>query len=296
MVETDRRYKILLADDEPQNIKNLFETLNPDLYRVFVASDGKSAVEQALKYLPDAIIMDWDMPEMDGMTAIGIIRANDSIKDIPIIVATGKMTGISNLRTALEAGANDYIRKPFDPLEIEARVNSMIRLRMEQQKSVRLEKEIMQRKLDEARYEMEINQQALAAAKLRLINYNKYIEGLIDELRSIGNPGSDAAEKKIFDLISALRVNHAATGRTEFVDYFEKVHPSFFVTLHQRFPGLSSSECELCAFIKLNMTNQEITSITFKSDNTLKKARQRLKKKFGLQPTDSLYGFILEFE
>jgi CheY-like chemotaxis protein len=127
-------YKILLADDEPQNIRDLFEVLNAEHYRLFVASNGKSAVEQAIIHQPDAIIMDWDMPEMDGMEAIKRIKDIGVLKDIPIIVATGKMTSVENLQTALDAGATDYIRKPFDPIEIQARVNSMIRLRMERQR------------------------------------------------------------------------------------------------------------------------------------------------------------------
>ena len=143
-MDNNQKYKVLLVDDEPQIIKYLFESLNPETYWMFVASNGRSAVEQTLKHRPDAIVMDWDMPIMDGMEAIKIIRANDSIKDIPIIVATGKMTSAENLRTALETGANDYIRKPFDPIEIQARVNSMIRLRMEQQEIVRLENKIAQ--------------------------------------------------------------------------------------------------------------------------------------------------------
>jgi DNA-binding response OmpR family regulator len=133
-MDNTQKFKVLLVDDEPQNIRNLFEVLNPDIYRAFVAINGRSAIDLAIKHLPDAIIMDWEMPEMDGMEAIKIIRVSDNIKDIPIIVATGKMTTVENLRTALETGANDYIRKPYDPIEIEARVNSMIRLRMEQQK------------------------------------------------------------------------------------------------------------------------------------------------------------------
>ena len=143
-MDNNQKYKVLLVDDEPQNLKYLFEALNPETYWMFVASNGRSAVEQTLKHHPDAIVMDWDMPIMDGMEAIKIIRANDGIKDTPIIVATGKMTSAENLRRALETGANDYIRKPFDPIEIQARVNSMIRLRMEQQEIVRLENKITQ--------------------------------------------------------------------------------------------------------------------------------------------------------
>gem|GEM_PF-210982 len=295
-MDTTHKFKVLLVDDEPQNIKNLFEALNPEIYRAFVASNGKSAVEQTLKHLPDAIIMDWDMPEMDGMEAIKIIRASDDIKDIPIIVATGKMTSVENLRTALETGANDFIRKPYDPIEIEARVNSMIRLRLEQQKIVRLEKEIIQHKLEEVTHEMEIDHRALTASKIRLIYNNKNIELLIKELQNLGELVDTADEKKLVNIISSLKVNTATLNWEEFENHFEKVHPSFFTNLHKRFPSLSNNETELCAFLKLDMTTNEMIAITKKNDNTLKKARQRLKKKFGLNSDDSLYNFIKEID
>jgi CheY-like chemotaxis protein len=263
---------------------------------VFVAINGRSAIDLAIKHLPDAIIMDWEMPEMDGMEAIKIIRVSDNIKDIPIIVATGKMTTVENLRTALETGANDYIRKPYDPIEIEARVNSMIRLRMEQQKIARLEREIFQHTLDEINREMEINQQELTASKIRLIYNNKNIESLIAELQNLGELVNLDSEKKLTDIISSLKVNTATLNWKEFENHFGKVHPSFFTNLQKRFPSLSNNETEHCAFIKLNMTTSEMIAITHRNENTLKKARQRLKKKFGLGSDDSLYIFIKEIE
>jgi DNA-binding response OmpR family regulator/DNA-binding CsgD family transcriptional regulator len=290
------KYKILLADDDPGNVRNLFDALNPDIYRIFAASNGKSAIEQAIKHLPDAIIMDWDMPELDGMEAIHIIRNTDDIKDIPIIVATGKMTHVENLRTALETGANDYIRKPYDPLEIEARVKSMIRLSLEQKRSISLEKEMAQHKLDQASREMEISTQALTISKLQSINNCKNNESLIGDLQELIDHADETGKQMISAIISGLKIDATALNWKEFESHFEKVHHSFFTNLHKRFPGLTSSESELCAFIKLNMTNKEILAMTRKTDNTLKKSRQRLKKKLGLTSDDSLYQFILEFE
>jgi len=75
------RYKILLADHEPRNIKDLFEQSNPDNDRMIVSSNGKIADEQALKHQPDASMIDWDMPEMNRMEAIEIIM-NNSIRKI----------------------------------------------------------------------------------------------------------------------------------------------------------------------------------------------------------------------
>ncbi len=293
-MEDFQKFKILLADDEPLNIRDLFSALNTDIYRIFVASNGKQAVEQAIKHTPDAIIMDWEMPEMNGLEAITIIRHFDSIKDTPIIMATGKMTSVQHLRTALESGANDFIRKPFDPLEIEARVNSMIKLNLEQKKSLQLEKELMQLNLDRIKREMETNQQALAVSKTRLIYNGIHNEALINILQTIGALANTEATSLIDGLISELRTDEKSFNQEEFVSHFEKVHPNFFNSLSKRYPDITTNETELCVFIKLNMTTKEIMAITYKTEEALKKARQRLKKKIGLNPEDSLYNFIRE--
>ena len=289
-------YKVLLADDEAQNIKNLFDALNPEIYRVFVASNGKAAVEQAFKHQPDAIIMDWDMPEMNGIDAIRLIRATDEINDIPIIVATGKMTHVENLRTALESGANDYIRKPYDPIEIEARLNSMIRLNLHKKKIIQLQNELNQEKLGKAKHEMEIRQQALTASKLRLIYNSKNNESLLKDLQSLETIVDSEALLILKKLTSGILANTSGINWKEFETHFEKVHPDFFSRLHATFPDLTTNETELCAFIKMNMANKEIIAITYKNDNTLKKARQRLKKKLGLDEDKSLHSFIQEFK
>ena len=62
IMKKTERHKILLADDEPQNLKSLFEALTSENYQIYTAPNGAVAFEQALKYLPKAIIMDWDMP------------------------------------------------------------------------------------------------------------------------------------------------------------------------------------------------------------------------------------------
>ncbi len=293
---TMSNYKVLLADDEPQNIKNLFDALKPEIYRVFVAANGKAAVEQALKHQPDAIIMDWDKPEMNGIDAILIIRATDKIKNIPIIVATGKMTHLENLRTAIESGAIDYIRKPYDPIEIEARLNSMVRLKLDQQKIVRLQHELYQEKLDKATCEIEFRQQALTASKLRLIYNSKNNESLLKELQSLETMVDKEAQLVLKKLTSGILANTSCINWKEFEIHFEKVHPSFFSNLHARLSNLTSSERQLCAFIRQNMTNKRKLAATNKNNNRLIKSRQRLKKALHITSDISLYNFILEFE
>jgi CheY-like chemotaxis protein len=123
---TDAR--ILIADDEPLNLMLYSEMLKSDGYSSITAKDGLAAIEQAVSELPDLIILDWNMPRLDGLGALKEIKNNTITKDIPVIMITGIMTSSENLKIALDAGAIDFLRKPFDKIELLARVKSMLLL------------------------------------------------------------------------------------------------------------------------------------------------------------------------
>lgn len=122
--------KILLVDDDPSNIEIMIDIIesNEDSHILYQAPDGERALEIAMKELPNLIISDWEMPEMNGIELIRELKKNESTADIPVIMATGVMTTSENLKTALEAGAADYVRKPIDKIELIARINSMLEL------------------------------------------------------------------------------------------------------------------------------------------------------------------------
>lgn len=120
--------KILIVDDEPLNLMLYSEMLKSDGYSSILARDGLEAIEHAVNEIPDLIILDWNMPQLDGLGALKEIKNNTIAKDIPVIMITGIMTSPENLKTALEAGAIDFLRKPFDKIELLARVRSTILL------------------------------------------------------------------------------------------------------------------------------------------------------------------------
>ncbi len=124
------RYKILVVDDNIDNADRIIEFLDDTdkSFTFFQALNGKIACSIAEKKLPDLIITDWDMPVMDGIMLIKHLKAIESTKDIPVIMCTGVMTKTENLKTALDAGAIDYIRKPVEKVELIARVHSMLKL------------------------------------------------------------------------------------------------------------------------------------------------------------------------
>jgi len=119
-----------MADDEPKNLQIIVDALkDSDIqHKIIRAVNGKVLCELAEKRLPDLIITDWEMPEMNGIEAVKYLKNIESTKDIPVIMCTGIMTTSENLKMALDSGAVDYIRKPIDEIELQARVFSMLKL------------------------------------------------------------------------------------------------------------------------------------------------------------------------
>jgi len=120
--------KVLVIDDEQNYLDLITETLNDKNYKILQALNGKMGCMVAQKFIPDIIITDWEMPEMDGIETLKELKENYLTKDIPVIMCTGKMTSSENLDTALNAGAVDYIRKPVEAIELIARINSALNL------------------------------------------------------------------------------------------------------------------------------------------------------------------------
>lgn len=286
--------KILIADDEPQNIKDIFEVLRNENYQILVAPNGKIAVEVAEKHRPQAIIMDWDMPGIDGLEAVRLLRASPGTRLTPVIMATGKMTSTENLQMALETGANDFIRKPFDNIEIIARVKSMISLNRQYQENVNLNRELARQQIERMNYQLEINSQALSTLKLRILNNAEGREQLIKSLNTLRDHVTDTGFRMISEMISSYKTKTTVVNWNELDFLFSKVHHSFYSNLQVRIPDISQAERKLCGLIKLNLTTKEISSVSNQSADTIKKTKYRLKKKLGLSANDSLDNFIHE--
>jgi len=115
--------KILVVDDEELLVKGIRFNLQNDGYDVISGNNGLEAVEQAKNEHPDLIILDIMMPEMDGLTACGKIR---EFSDVPIILLTAKSDDIDKL-IGFDQGADDYLTKPFNILELKARIRALLR-------------------------------------------------------------------------------------------------------------------------------------------------------------------------
>ena len=115
--------KILVVDDEELLVKGIRFNLQNEGYEILTGSNGMEAVEKARENSPDLIILDVMMPEMDGMTACTRIR---EFSNVPIILLTAKTDDMDKLM-GFEHGADDYVTKPFNILELKARVRALLR-------------------------------------------------------------------------------------------------------------------------------------------------------------------------
>lgn len=121
-----RRPRVLVVDDEP-NIRELIsDTLSAAEFEVLEARNGMEALALSQKEMPDLIILDVMMPDLDGMEVCRRLREDSLTNHIPILMLTARGMLDDKLK-GMESGADDYITKPFDPLELEARVNMHLR-------------------------------------------------------------------------------------------------------------------------------------------------------------------------
>ena len=121
---------ILIVDDQPANLKAINDIFIEDKspYNIINSPNGKVALKIIEKKMPDLIITDWEMPIMNGIEFIDVLKKNPLTANIPVIMCTGVMTSSKNLRTALDTGAIDYIRKPVDAIELIARTQANLHL------------------------------------------------------------------------------------------------------------------------------------------------------------------------
>ena len=115
--------KILVVDDEALLVKGIRFNLKSDGYEVITGSNGQEAVELTKSESPDLVALDVMMPVMDGLTACGKIR---EFSDVPIILLTAKADDMDKL-IGFDHGADDYLTKPFNILELKARIRAMLR-------------------------------------------------------------------------------------------------------------------------------------------------------------------------
>ena len=201
--------RILVIDDLPENVFLLQDRLETEGYEILTAYDGKTGINKAISELPDLILLDVMMPEMNGIEVCKILVSNPSTVNIPIILVTAK-AGAEDTKEGLEAGAFDYVKKPFNKVELLARVTSALKLSEAQRKYLEAEQKntfsatvvtanhkikqpLTLMSLSSAALKREINKDVISKeAVLKRINYIdtaiKEISEVLNQLNAIKKP------------------------------------------------------------------------------------------------------------
>src|SRR5580765_5472852 len=124
--ELSNHVPVLLVADDDEDILTLVQLrLSRSGYEVVVARDGEEALRLAREKLPDLAVLDWMMPKASGLEVLRAIRADSATADIPVVLLTARASE-NDIQEGLDAGAVDYIAKPFSPQELAAPVHDIL--------------------------------------------------------------------------------------------------------------------------------------------------------------------------
>jgi len=142
--------KVLVVEDQSSNLQLIFSFLKELDIDLYYAMNGQEALEVAIKTEPDLILLDVMLPGMDGFEVCRRIRSDKKLAEIPVIFITAKNEH-DDLLTGFEAGGQDYITKPFNPLEFKARVLTQLGLRY-MTKNAKSQNDALRKKIDELQH------------------------------------------------------------------------------------------------------------------------------------------------
>lgn len=284
-------YKILVADDDPGILELIMEYLVDQPEELLYAPNGQKAIEIARDTIPDLIIMDWEMPVLNGIEAVKALQADPTTRNIPIIISTGVMKEPKDLKQALESGAVDYMRKPLHPIEFNARVRANLRIKMQHEQITSLlqrEKALMKESI--ARKDRE-----LTAAALNENKRNELIQDVLEKLGDLMGKYNMEDRAAIISLRNHFK-NQLNFDKNQqgFLRHFEEVHPGFFDVLEEKFPNITVNDRRICAYLRIGLNNKEIAQLLNVESASVRKSLTRLKKKMMLGLEDDLREVIAQ--
>jgi len=165
MVQSTDKFNLLIVDDLPENIKVLGNSLQHEDYKISFATSGQQAIEMALKNAIDLILLDIMMPGMDGFEVCRQLKGENRTQHIPIIFITAK-TEKEDIIQGFDAGAVDYVTKPFNAAELSARIQTHLELKRS--------REVIQNQAEE-----------LSWTNKRLMKKNQKLERALEEIETL---------------------------------------------------------------------------------------------------------------
>lgn len=278
--------RILLVDDNPNNIKVLSEAIHAYGWKALMATDGESAIEQTEYAQPDLILLDVMMPGIDGFETCRRLKANPDTQNIPIVFMTALSDSTDKVK-GLEIGAVDYITKPFQQEEVIARLKLHLKIS-------HLTRTLEQR-VQERTGQLTKSLQQLQQTQLQLIQSEKMstlgqlVAGIGHEINNpIGFIGGNFChiEEYINDLLRLLRLQQQKLPPSPDIEelieeidleYLTEDLPKLLASMHQGIDRLKDISLSLRTFARADISSKVEFQIHEGIDSTLMLLKHRLK-------------------
>ena len=270
-------YNILIVDDVIENLEiiiSIIEEYYPE-YNIYQADSGKTALRVLARVTPDVILTDWDMPEMSGIDLILALQESAITYNIPVIIVTGVMLQPDDLKTATEAGAVDYIRKPVIAVELLARMHSAITIANNHKQLIK-EKE---------------------SAIIKNVVFTNEVNNYLSKLRANISEAKNSITDKdavinLSKVLNDLDGKIKGSGWQKYTKTYNSLHPKFKKRVLMVHPDLTPKELELSEMIRLGLDTKELAGLMFVTQESMRVSRSRLRKKLKLQTAQNLQSYL----
>jgi response regulator RpfG family c-di-GMP phosphodiesterase len=268
--------KVLIVDDSVANLIILEDYLSEFNNEIITAENGEVAYRLAIEQSPDIILMDWEMPVMNGIESLKLLKKNEVTKDIPVIIVTGNYIETQSLQEAFSEGAIDFIKKPIERIELIARVKSVLGF------------------VKYYRIAMQQSQRELSTSLLQQTRLTGFYNQISQKL-SLLSQEFPSTTKVVEELNSSIAVQLVDEAWKNFEVSFAAVNVDFYKQLSTAHPYLTPSEIKLCTLLRLNMDSKEIAAFLHQEETSIRVSRSRLRKKIGINTEDSLTNYLMRF-
>lgn len=270
---------ILVVDDDPQNrlvaVEQLMQASKD--YKVLSAPSSDIALTLIERHPIDLLLLDWEMPGISGIDLLKKLKASKDHQQIPVIMYTGIMTAAQSLQMALDAGADDFLRKPADPTELRARVNSIL-----------LKENYFKQLLKAEQEKYNIKVQELSSTLLQMTERNQLLQEIKADLAEI-SPSTIRIRKVLLKLEKIL---NSQDNWANIKPRIESLHQGFIQQITQKHPSLTYNQIIFCALLRMGLHGKEIARILGISSDAIEKNRYRIRKKLQLTPEDKLEVYL----
>jgi len=274
------KYQILVVDDNPHAVTMVSIVLSRNLdCELSVAFDGPTAIKKAREINPDLILMDWQMPGIDGIRAIEILKEEEATNSIPIIMITC-YSERDYLEKAFKAGVVDFIKKPYEQIELLVRIKSVLKT------------------VDFYKAMLESQKRESTALSIQSVQNEEFRHKFVADLKQLKNShksNPEKTEENIDKLIKSVGSDLSNNSWNQIEQKIKDTDQQFFKSISEKHPNLTPAELKLSLYLRMNLSTKEISGLTFQTYDSVRIARTRLRKKLNLSNDDNLVGYISSF-